>query len=79
MTTLSTVENCSIQLTSEYSWNGHGLQTGHRLAFLLWLSDFKTKISFEYLTKKKTGSFFFKSKNELVRPKMMFLAILAKI
>ena len=65
-----------------YSWVGHGLQSGPTLAFSLCLSDFKTKTSFGFLIK-KSGVVFFnlfeKSKNELVRPKMMFLAILAKI
>ena len=65
-----------------YSWTGHGLQSGPTLAFSLWLSDFKTKTSFGFLTKKSGClffTFFVKSKNELVRPKTMFLAILAKI
>ena len=65
-----------------YSWIGHGLQGGPTLAFLLWLSEFKTKTSFGFLIKKIRGRFFYffeKSKNELVRSKMMFLAILEKI
>ena len=66
-----------------YSWIGGGLQSGPTLAFSLRLSEFKTKTSFEFLIKKNQGSLFFyffeKSKNELVRPKMMFLVILAKI
>ena len=65
-----------------YSWVGHGLQGGPTLAVLLWLSNFKTKTSFGFLIKKSGVDFFHffeKSKNELVRPKMMFLAVLAKI
>ena len=65
-----------------YSSIGHGLQSGPTLAFSLWLSYFKTKTSFGLLVKKIRGRvfyFFEKSKNELVRPKTVFLAILAKI
>ena len=66
-----------------YSWIDHGLQSGPTLAFSLWLSYFKTKTSFGFLIKKNRGHFLFfffkKSKNELVRPKMMFLAIFARI
>ena len=43
---------------------------------------FKTKTSFGFLIKKIRRRFFYffqKSKNELVRPKTMFLVILAKI
>ena len=64
-----------------YSWVGHGLQGGPTLAISLWLSEFKTKASFGFLIKEIRGSFFYfveKSTNELVRPKTMFLAILAK-
>ena len=35
-----------------YSWIPHGLRSGPTLAFSLWLSDFKTKISFGFLIKK---------------------------
>ena len=65
-----------------YSWIGHGLQSGPTLAFSLLLSNFKTKTSFESLIKKIRGRFLYffkKSKNELVRPKKMCLAILAEI
>ena len=64
----------------KYSWIGHGLQRRPTLAFSLWLSKFKTKTSFGFLIKQIRGRFYFfeKSKNELVRPKTMFLAI-AKI
>ena len=65
-----------------YSWIGHELQSGPTLVFSLWLSEFKIKTSFGFLIKKIRGrffNFFEKSKNELVRPKTMFLAILAKI
>ena len=40
-----------------YNWIGHGLQSGPTLAFLLWLSDFKTETSFEFLVKNQ-GLFF---------------------
>ena len=46
------------------------------------MSDFKTKTSFGFPIKKLSGRFLYffeKTKNELVRPKAMFLAILAKI
>ena len=47
-----------------YSWIGHRLQTGLTLAFLLWLSDFKTKTSFGFLSPNYTGHvFWFFSKN----------------
>ena len=65
-----------------YSWIGHRLQTGLTLAFLLWLSDFKTKTSFGFPSANYTGHvfwfFFKKTQNELVWPFLMFLAILAK-
>ena len=65
-----------------YSWIGNALQSGHTLAFSLWLSDFKTKTSFGFLIK-KSGVIFLnfveRPKNELVQPKRMFLASLAKI
>ena len=55
---------------------------GLRWPFLLWLSHFKTKTSFGFLTKKSGVIFLYlsfeKSENELVRPKMVFLVILAK-
>ena len=38
-----------------YSSIDHGLQSGPMLAFLLWLSDFKTKTSFGFLIKKAGG------------------------
>ena len=80
MATLSTVETCKIQLTLECSWVGHGLQTGHRLAFSLWQSDFKTKKDQFWISHQKNGVVFLKSQIiELVRPKMVFLVILAKI
>ena len=63
------------------SWINHGLQSRPTLAFLLWLSNFKNKTSFGILVKNIRGRFFNfseKSKNELVRPKMMFLVVLAK-
>ena len=41
-----------------YSWIGHGLQSGPTLECSLWLSDFKTKTSFGFLTKKIRGRFF---------------------
>ena len=65
----------------KYSWIGHGLQSGPTLTVSLWLSDFKTKTSFGFLIKKSEFLFYFfeKSKSELVRPKMVFLVILAKI
>ena len=64
-----------------YSWIDNELQIGPTLAFMLWLSDFETKTSFGFLIKKSGGLFYFfkNSKNELVRPKMVYLAILAKI
>ena len=66
-----------------YSWIGHRLQTGLTLAFLLWLSDFKTKTSFGFPSANYTGHvfwfFFKKTQNELVWPFLMFLAVLAKI
>ena len=68
-------------LSRVYSWIDYGLQSGPTLAFLLWMSDFKTKTSFGFLIKKSVAIFLKiseKSKNELVRPKTMFLAILAK-
>ena len=56
---LRTVLPVSI-LTPDYSWIGHGLQSGPTLAFLPWLSDFKTKTSFGFLVKKP----FFSSKSQ---------------
>ena len=47
-----------------YSWIGHGLQNGPTLAFLLWLSEFKTKTSFGFLIKTIRGCFFIFSKIE---------------
>ena len=64
-----------------YSRIGHKLQSGPTLAFLLWLSEFKIKTSFGFLIKKSGVLFliFFEtSKNELVQPKTMFLAIQRK-
>ena len=72
----------SIVCTYVYSWIGHVLQSGPTLAFLLWLSEFKTKASFGFLIKKIRVHFFYfvkKSKNDLARPKNDVLAILAKI
>ena len=46
-----------------YSWIDHGLQSGPTLAFLLWLSEFKTKTSFGFLIKNQ-GSFFIFSKSQ---------------
>ena len=69
----------------DYSWIDHRLQAGLTLAFLPWLSDFKSATSFGFLSPNYTYvacffSFFFKkSKNELVRPNMVFLVILAFI
>ena len=66
-------------LSSEhwYSWIGDRLQSGPTLTFSLWLSDFKTKTSLGIPIKKPGVVYFFiffeKSKNELVRPKTMFL------
>ena len=50
------------------------------LAFLLWPPCFKTKTTFGFLIKRNPWFFYLfeKLKNELVRTKMMFLAILAK-
>ena len=42
----------------QYSWIDHGLQSGHTLGFLLWLSNFKTKTSFGFLIKEVRGRFF---------------------
>ena len=73
---------CALFLLSRvYSWIDYGLQSGPTLAFLLWMSDFKTKTSFWFLIKKWVIFFNFlgKVKNELVRPKMGVLAILANI
>ena len=42
-----------------YSWIGHGLQSEPTLAFLLWLSDFKTKTIFGFLVKKLGVIFLF--------------------
>ena len=67
---------------AKYSWIGHGLQSVPTLTFSLLLSDFKNQDQFWVSHQKIQGSFFNlfeKSKNELVRPKMVFLAILAKI
>ena len=65
-----------------YNWIGHGLQSGPLLAFSLWLSGFKIKTGFGFLIKKIRGRIFFnffkKSKNEYVRPKVMFLLIVVK-
>ena len=47
-------------------------------AFLLSLSDFKTKTSFGFLITKIRGRFL-KSENELVRPKMVCLVTLVRI
>ena len=69
----------------DYSWIDHRLQAGLTLAFLPWLSDFKSATSFGFLSPNYTYvacffSFFFKkSKNELVLPNMVFLVILAFI
>ena len=41
-----------------YNWIGHGLQSGPTLAFLLRMSDFKTKMSFGFLMKKSGVAFF---------------------
>ena len=68
-------------LSRVYSWIDYGLQSGPTLAFLLWMSDFKTKTSFGFLINKTRGQILYvfeKSKNELVRLKMTFLVILAK-
>ena len=74
--------NYSFSLNTTGYWIDHGLlQSGPTLAFSLWLSNFKTKTRFGFLIKKIRGRFYIffeKSKNELVRPKMVFLAILAK-
>ena len=73
---------CMYVLNYIYSWIGHGLKSGPTLAFLLWLTDFKIKNIVGFPIKKIRGrffKFFKKSKNELVRPKMVFLVILAKI
>lgn len=43
---------------SNYSWIGHGLQSGLTLAFSPWLSDFKTKTSFGFLSPNCTGHVF---------------------
>ena len=64
-----------------YSWIGHELQSGPTLVFLLWLSDFKARTSFGFLIKNIRDCFFYlfeKPKNELIRPKKVFLEILAE-
>ena len=42
-----------------YSWIGHGLQSGPKLTFSLWLFEFKTKTSFGFLIKNIRGRFLF--------------------
>ena len=44
--------------TLKYSWIGLRLQAGLTLAFLLWLSKFKTKTIFGFLSPKYTGHVF---------------------
>ena len=41
-----------------YRWIGHGLHGGLTLAFLLWLSNFKTETRFGFLVKKAGVVFF---------------------
>ena len=66
-----------------YSWIARQLGIGRTSAFLLSMFDSKSAPSFGFLIENYTGHvfwiFFEKPKNELVRPKMVFLAILAKI
>ena len=72
----------SKRLIVKYSWIGHGLQSGPTLACSLWLSDLKNQEQLWISRQKNQGSFFNffgQSKNELVRPKTVFLAVLAKI
>ena len=62
-----------------YNWVDHGLQSGPTLAFCCGCPISKLRPVLDF-SSKKSGVVFFKNlKNELVRPKMMFLAILAKI
>ena len=50
---------------SLYNWIHHQLQTGLTLAVLLWLSNFKTKTSFGFLSPNYTGRVFWIFSNNL--------------
>ena len=56
--TLPSIVELICTAAGTYSWIGHRLQAGFTLAFLLWLSDFKSKTSFGFLSPKYTGRIF---------------------
>ena len=69
-----------VHVRSRLQLDCHGLQSGSTLEFSLWLSDFKTKTSFRFLSKKSGVVSYFSenSKNELVRPKNGFFGDFSK-